>query len=274
MPSRPPHLPEYELPPVVETALSVQFDPIPALRTAHLGLLWSKFRDEFPQSEEHSALEPVVEHFPAIQPPSARLLRLQELDRPPVPRLWFLSAMGDEMVQVQNGRFVRNWRKTPGQQYPRYDDALRPKFNEDFVRFQGFLRDCGLGEPVVNQCEIVYVNHILAGEIWTDFQEIGKVFRCCADTAFADFETTQLSFHSALLHDGKPIGRLHVDIQPAFRVEDGAKMFFFQLTARGIGPDSLGFLDLGREAIVLAFDSMTTPEMHKIWRKKIYGGSC
>ena len=64
MTSRPKHLPNFDNPPVVETALSVQFGPLPLLKTAHLGLLWSDYREAFPRSEERPPLDPVVEQFP------------------------------------------------------------------------------------------------------------------------------------------------------------------------------------------------------------------
>jgi hypothetical protein len=80
-------LPDFERPPVVETVLSVQFDPIPGIHTAHLGLLWERFAS-FPLTEERVPLDPVMEQFPEV--PRARLgMHLKALETPPVSRLWF-----------------------------------------------------------------------------------------------------------------------------------------------------------------------------------------
>ncbi len=49
---RPEHLADFERPPAVETVLSVQFEPLPLLQTAHFGLLWNEFRMSFPKTEE------------------------------------------------------------------------------------------------------------------------------------------------------------------------------------------------------------------------------
>ena len=46
--------------------------------------------------------------------------------------------------------------------------------------------------------------------------------------------------------DGKPVGRLHVDVQPAIRTSDKRPMYLFHLTARGQIGESFEFFDLGR----------------------------
>ena len=52
------------MPPIVETVLSVQFEPLAGLHTAHLGLLWEKFRRDFPRSEEQPPIDQMIEQFP------------------------------------------------------------------------------------------------------------------------------------------------------------------------------------------------------------------
>lgn len=51
--SRPPDLPDFAKPPVAEVVLSLQFGALSSLTTAHVGLLWRKYRDLFPLIEEH-----------------------------------------------------------------------------------------------------------------------------------------------------------------------------------------------------------------------------
>ena len=61
-----PTLPDFERPPVVQVALSLQLRPLELLRSAHLGLLVSVFRSErFPRIEDRGELEPVFEAFDA-----------------------------------------------------------------------------------------------------------------------------------------------------------------------------------------------------------------
>lgn len=79
------------------------------------------------------------------------------------------------MLQVQNGRFIQNWRKQTGaSNYPHYE-ATRAAFGRDWNRFLGFLKDLGLDAPVVNQCEVSYVNHIEVGDGWHWLSEAGHV---------------------------------------------------------------------------------------------------
>src|SRR5467141_1522632 len=102
---RPADLPDFEEPPVVETVLSVQFEPLTDMRTAHLGLLWGKFRANFPKTEERPTLERVFEQFPDT--PRTRLgPQLKTYENPPIPSFFFKQKTAYEMIQVQPDRFI------------------------------------------------------------------------------------------------------------------------------------------------------------------------
>ena len=58
-----PNLPEFNRPPVVETVLSAQFEPVAGMHSAHFGLFWQRIRAQFPQVEEKLALESALERF-------------------------------------------------------------------------------------------------------------------------------------------------------------------------------------------------------------------
>lgn len=270
------NLPDFDDPPVVETVLSAQFEPLPSVQTAHLGLLWDEYRASFPKSAEHPALDPVVEQFP--ERPSGRVgLKLQMFEVPPIPRLSFANGQGNEMIQVQNDRFIKNWRKEgDGEQYPHYEKTIRPNFDRDFGIFLGFLGKNRLGPPRVNQCEVTYVNHILSGKGWDNYGEFEKVFTFWrSPDATPPGPPEDLRLHARFIipdDGGKPIGRLHVDLQPAVRISDNLPMYVLHLTARGQVGDGLGFFDVGRKWIVTTFKRLTTESMHNIWRIKNHAG--
>ncbi len=263
------HLPDFDDPPVVETVLSAQFDPLPLLQTAQLGLLWGEYRTAFPKTGEHAPLDPVIEQFPE-RPTGRMALRLQTFENPPIPRLSFANEQGNEMVQVQNDRFIKNWRKEGhGEQYPRYDKTIRPNFDRDYRIFLAFLGRNRFGTPRVNQCEVTYVNHILTGQGWEHYGEVDKLF-----TFWRPPDSTppgppeDLRLHARFIipgESGRPIGRLHVDLQPAIRVSDNLPMYVLHLTARGQVGDGLAFFDVGREWIVQTFNKLTAGSMHNIW---------
>jgi uncharacterized protein (TIGR04255 family) len=268
--SRP--LPEFDNPPVVETVLSVQFDPLLSLKTAHLGLLWSDYKASFPKTEGRPPLDVVGEQFP--EAPVGRVgLRVQTLENPPVPRLWFINERGNEMIQAQNGRFVKNWRKEgDGEQYPRYEKTIRPQFDRDYKIFLEFLKRHQLGEPTINQCEITYVNHILAGDGWEHYSDFDKVFSFWRSANMTPPGPAEdLRMHVRFLipdQGGKPIGRLHVHLQPAVTTSDNHPMYVMELTARGQVGQSLDFFDIGRQWIVQSFKRLTSDAMHQVWRIK------
>jgi uncharacterized protein (TIGR04255 family) len=270
-------LPDFENPPLTEVALSVQFEPLEQLRTPQIGLLWAEFRSRFPVTEEHAPLEPVIEKF-GIPRASVPEVRLQMLETPPVPRVWFLNQPGTELIQVQQDRFIHNWRKVgEGDKYPRYE-PIRDTFRSELATFQAVLARENLGQIVPNQCEVTYVNHIVAGSGWKTHGELGNVLtvfhNAYSDEKLREPEDVRLALRYVLRDEkAEPIGRLHISAQPVFRRSDNQPMLALTLTARcrpaSEQLDDLNrTLDFGRDAIVRAFASVTTPEMHKIWRRK------
>lgn len=106
----------FENPPVVETVLSVQFESLEQLRTVHYGLFWQEVRTQFPRTEENPTLGSIVEKFdgsfPTIPHPT-----IVGIDVMPVNRLRLIDNEGQEMVQIQKDRFIKNWRKIGNNPY-------------------------------------------------------------------------------------------------------------------------------------------------------------
>ena len=63
MPNRPTQLPDFSNPPVTEVVVGFQFNAIGKFVTAHVGLLWDEFKNEFPDAEEHPPVMPAFETF-------------------------------------------------------------------------------------------------------------------------------------------------------------------------------------------------------------------
>jgi uncharacterized protein (TIGR04255 family) len=267
-------LPDFDNPPVVETVLSAQFERLPAMRSVHFGLFWQRVRGEFPDTEERPALPPVLEQ--ATEPvPQAVQLRFETQETLPLPRLWLLKTGGTEMMQIQNDRFIKNWRKgaASNAEYPHYTPVIKPAFERDFKEFQAFISEEKLGEIKVNQCEVTYVSHIPAGEGWTKRDEVEKIFTFWKQPAAEPYPGRAEDFacHARfpILGPNKEwIGRLHVDVHPAVSITDNKPMYALNLTARGMYGSGIQFFDIGRRWIVKSFEHLTTQHMHEIWRKK------
>ncbi len=271
---RPEDLPDFRKPPLAETVLSLQFEPIAGLTTAHLGLLWQRFRERLPFIEEQPPLPPVVEKFGT---PSPAQVEVTVEEKPPVPRLWFLNQDKTELIQVQADRFIHNWRKMEGlEPYPRFE-PIRDKFRNEVDTLVQFLNDEGMGAPVVNQCEVTYVNHIEPLGVWQRHGQLEKVlsnWTAAPERRFlpeAEDGGVRLRF---VMRDesGKPFGRLHVISQPAWKKTDNTPIMVLNLTARGapLGEGIEGafrFFELGRRWIVKGFAELTTSEMQKAWER-------
>ena len=265
-------LPDFANPPLVEVAISIQFDPLPDFQVPQIGLLWSIFRERFPKTEQHSPLSPVIEKF---GPPSQPKTQLEISNIPPAPRCWFLNEDGSELIQVQLDWFAHSWRKIKQEDpYPRYAH-IRDQFLEELTEFRKFLQTEKLGEFRPNQCEITYINHIEPSNIWETHRQLEKVLAMWKPKYSDDFLSEPENIRVAAQHvfttdDGNQTGRLHISVQPAFSVSNNEPIFVVSLTARG-APDEqssqsvLTFIDKGREMIVRGFTSITTPEMHKLW---------
>jgi uncharacterized protein (TIGR04255 family) len=272
MATSPADLPEFARPPVTEVVLSVMFDGVTTLGAGHVGLLWHQFRNRFPRTEDHPPVpaqkEIENEGREGRQPPG-QIFQLQALSKLNV-RTWFLSADGTELLQVQNDRFSRNWRRTGDEIYPRYP-SVRGPFGDDLRQFSVFLSDNGLGELSPNQSEVTYVNAI-------DTETHGQletVFRSWAphrSSFLPPIEDAKFSCRFPIrTPGGEFVGRLHAEVQPAFR--GSHPIFLLNLTARGapIGPGlegALAFLDVGHEWIVRGFVDITAERMHQAWERR------
>jgi len=267
-------LPDFSDPPVVEVALAAQFDPLSELRTPQVGLLWQKFRDRFPNLEEHAPLDSVIERFGITGSADANV-RLEMMKSPPVPRVWFLNISGTELIQVQQDRFIHNWRRAETDEgYPHYEH-VRTTFEENWRIFESFCDEEGLDTPSPNQCEVTYVNHIIAGKGWEWHGDLGNVLTLFSPTYSEPFlpraEGARFACRYVIPNEGgKPVGRLHVSVDSAYRRSDSRAILVLNMVARGrpVG-NGLGgvlrFMDLGHEWIVRGFASITTKQMHKIW---------
>ena len=264
-------LPSFARPPVSEVVLALQFEPLDALQVHHFGLLWTDFRSEYPKVQMQPPLEPATEIFPAVAiNPQIRF----ELQSFPLPRAWFLSECGDDVVQIQRDRFMHNWRKTPkGRPYPRYSE-LRRSFVRDANKFYAWCLANEVGLPRINQCEVSYVNQIELSSMDEGHGQPHRIASLLGEVASPAPSTQMESLNFAVRYiigdKAKPSGRLHVEFAPAFSTQDSSPMFVVNLTARGAPRNSsldaaMEFLDDGHAVIVNSFKSLTTKEMHSTW---------
>ena len=133
-------LAEYENPPVKEVVCGVLFKSLKGLLAPHLGLLWERYKPDYPHCRHLSPLAPTIERFG-----EAAKVEVELSDVPPLPRIWFVHAKDNGIIQVQPDRFLHNWRKVrEGDEYPRYDRVIK-MFREHLTTFMSFLQEQSIG---------------------------------------------------------------------------------------------------------------------------------
>jgi uncharacterized protein (TIGR04255 family) len=262
-------LPSFERPPVIETVLGVQFEPLSAFTNGHLGAFWKRLGRDWVHLSDAAAIEPQFEHFGVGQSWGGIRLSLA----PPGVRLRLMNRAKDRMIQVQNGRLHYNW-IGHGKDYPRYR-LIRPEFDKTFQAFEDFVSEEALGEVLPNQWEVTYVNRIPSGTLWSAPADWGtRVIPGLLGSLQGTTDVSMERFGGQWHFEIQPYqGRLHVEIsQRVSEPEDEPDVLILKLTARGPiarneakGLSLAGGLDLGRRVIVESFKSLTAKEAHEHW---------
>ena len=181
----------------------------------HLGLFWTRIRNRYPFTEDQLPVPAVIEPE-GLLPNTAQAPAMSVLTGAVVPRCWFLSESMVQLIQVQPNRFWRNWRQVEGTEpYPRFGTLIED-FNAEWLAFLQFLRDEKLGSPNINQCELMYVNHIQLGEGLKAFRRHRRYSPCCPEKASGFLPPPEVVNWGARysLPDGR--GRLIVQMDPAY----------------------------------------------------------
>lgn len=264
---------DFERPPVVETVVGVQFDPIPSLRNAHFGAYWALIQetDEFAWPAVNDA-PPIGQEFERFGDAARFAGEFQvQFTNDPSARTMIMSRAKDRLIQLQNGRFHLNWLGHDGREYVRYA-AVRQSFDTYWALFSNYLKDQVGASPKLNQWEVTYVNFMHQGTVWETPEHLTDAFTFVGTNVRAECGplesvSTELRFEIAPKR-----GRLRVRLNPGFD-KQGRPIFNLTLVARGpIGGDGVESygegLDLGRESIDRAFASLTTDKARKTWGEK------
>ncbi len=258
-------LPSYKKPPVNEVVCGMRFQDLDKLRIPHIGLLWDKFRADYPN----------IQHAPPIASVQGEIL-IDGASGIPLPRVWFINKLDDQLVQFQFDRFYFNWRRKESD-YPRYNhviknfESVRNTIEKFFVKFE-------LGELKPIECELTYINHIPKGQGWNTIDDLPKIFLDFAWKQTNDRflpNPEKVSWNTEFpLQDEK--GYLTVHLKQAIRTEDKAPLLVLELKTRGIGKSTTKeaireWFDVAHEWIVRGFTDLTTPEIQKFWERKENG---
>ena len=268
----------YEAPPLVEVAMSVQFDPPKRLSLAHLGAFWDRQKEAFPHVRAVQPIATTSEAFGSQWfPPSLQLALTNEPDC----RLQMVSSDDQWMCQVQLNRLVINWRKR-SEVYPRFDSTWT-RFQSILHAWQEFLSEYKIGPVKSRLWELTYVNRIPKGELWQEPADWPGVFPGLWGGNFATVQDGFLrGFHGQWVWElADPPARLYVEPKPGRTSEEPPQdLFLLSLTARGPiaeegaeatfdGPSVASLIEAGVEVghklIVETFDAIASDAAKKAW---------
>lgn len=275
-------LPKFDAPPVVETALSVQFAPLIGYTTSMAGWFWKSYLPvltdglQWQKAIDAPRLDDALERFGEKEAWGRMGIRFGQVGSTPN-RVQIIQSGERRMVQVQDSRFILNWRKGGEEPYPSFD-TLSQEFWKIFPAFERFCVDAGLGDVQQNQWEVTYVNRVPRGELWQNATELRKIIPQLSlptgvAVAAVVADPISLDWRFAFPNDR---GRLYIGAVHARSSPDFSSDEFIQITCTARGAvdhdkdwDLKSGFDLGHDAIVRTFTAMTSAEAHKVWKRRI-----
>jgi uncharacterized protein (TIGR04255 family) len=265
-------LPKFDKPPVTEMVVGVEFANLGGLDIPHFGLFWAEIKDKYPHCAVKEPAPSRIEIFEGNDKQEVTL-NFPILGLPPI-RCWYINGQQTWLLQLQQDRFIQNWRKTDSDQtYSHYTNA-RSRFEKEFQRFQGFIKKQHLGSLQIRQCEVSYVNQIeLEKEPGAPF-ELAEI---------SPYLSAQKQGDSLPVPDGITLntsyvipenrGRLYISAQTVFRHSDAKEILQMTVAAKVIPTSQdyseiLNAFDLGHEWAVRGFTDFTSDKMHKLWERR------
>lgn len=267
------NLPKFKNPPVIETVLGIQFDPLPNFSNAHLGAFWQSIGvEEWPAINDAPAIAPQFERFgeESRVPVGGFMLKLTpDLNS----RLQIHNSDNTRMIQVQNERLHYNWVGYSGHPYPNFNN-VKPEFDKIWKAFREFIIKRKLGDLRLNQWEVTYVNHIPRGSLWNEPRDWVEIFPTLtplpSQTSRVELESLIGEWHYTIK---QRLGRLHINIAHGMQQKPTEReIIVLNLTARGPLPSNDGTVAtyedgfrVGHESIVISFKELTSEKAHNFW---------
>jgi uncharacterized protein (TIGR04255 family) len=265
---RPPDLPDYEAPPVDEVILGVQYAPILGSDTV-LSSYSASIASDYPNVQYYPRIETPIEQLSNELPFLPVQIQFPFAPQNLTGRTWLVSSDDSLIIQIQNDRFMHNWRRRASE-YPRFEFLVQ-RFWERYEMYRAALAEAGQQRPQPLQLEVSYVN-------WIVDQTISEFFRpgAAANVQIrgVDRYPEQQQWAGSYLarDESQPLARLTLICGAAMRLvpqpERGTQ---FQLTFKApLQPsatdDQIKELALvGRDTIVRAFTDLTTAPSHRRW---------
>ncbi|MCW5632448.1 MAG: TIGR04255 family protein [Rubrivivax sp.] len=255
-------LPHYGKPPLNEVVFTLRVRS-PGFRIGHVGLFWSKVRDTFPQVASQPPIGSADGQVPVEEPTGL-----------PWIRTWLISKDETRLLQVQQDRFIFNWRQRGEHEYPRFE-SLRLEAFRWFEAYEQFHIDAGLGALSLVGTELSYINHIKQGVEVSALDEIASVLPFLNAPAAGALGRPRVLGWSGQFELPGGAGLLRAQVGLAVQRQSKAQLYQFELMAQSrqgvVGSLAAAnpWFDGARKAIVLTFADLTDMRVQRdIWERR------
>ncbi len=185
-------------------------------------------------------------------------------------RTWLITEDGRHLIQIQNDRFLYNWKRAADEDsYPSYDFVIA-EFEKHLAAFHAFLESEKIGKLEYRQFELTYVNIIAPETGLSLVGEGGLLVDYIRDKSRERFLPEPEMFKwNASYPMPNEYGRLHVTANPAYRRTDQSRVVRLELTSRGIpssgdtSDNMRAWFDVAHEMITKGFADLTSPLVQK-----------
>lgn len=255
-----PQIIAFENPPVNEVVVSTYFDPpLSDFRNEHVGLFWGKIKGEFPE---------VSQQIPVRFAPEV-------IDNEfPMPRYWFISQNGINLIQIQQNAFMFNWRRRDEEKYPRFHRTIKPTFDKYFGIFSEFVRtQISDVDHTIDRCELAYINTVESFDFWKGLQNSTYVIPSFSilNPGISDAEAQ--GFNCNYIYTVETNLQINIGIRAVTNTQQpGSPVLIFEIRAVGSfggvsKPATDDWFVRAHEAIKSCFVGMTSPEIqNRYWK--------
>ena len=255
-----PQIIAFENPPVNEVVVSTYFNPpLSDFRNEHIGLFWGRIKDEFLEVSQQIPVGIGAEIF------------ADELSS--MPRYWFITQNGINLIQIQQNAFMFNWRRRD-EEYPRFHRNIKPTFDKYYGIFNEFVRtQINDTDLTIDRCELVYINTLEAFEFWTGPQDTTNVIPSFSilDLGIGDAEAQ--GFYCNYIYTVQTDLQINIGIRAVTNAQQpGSPVLLFEIRAIGqfeqvAKPATDDWFVRAHGAIKSCFLGMTSSEIqNRYWK--------
>jgi uncharacterized protein (TIGR04255 family) len=234
--------------PINEVVFATRFDA-PEFSVVHFGRFYDRIREQYPINSVQ----------PGIARPTGPEGGNMVFDVSAVPRLWFESDDGRLLVQLQQDRFIFNWRRrADDDRYPGFD-ALFAEWQRLWGAFMGLLAEVTTVKPKLEELALTYIDQIADLDTLTTPIFIFREKEWRKDFPEPEIWSTQFRF--AFPAENL---KLAVNARPSIRMTTQKPFTNFEMTIGAIETQAMD-----NEETVRAFFAAAHDKVHWAWNKLV-----